>query len=123
MHSDNDHKPHRGRPHSPARRWPRGRSIFTAAVLAATLGVSACGSSGTPTTSRSPTILNTKKVEQAIQHSALAQRGEHAQVSCPSDVHQAKGLIFTCTAVVGRTNTQFVVTELNGSGDVHYAGQ
>lgn len=68
-------------------------------------------------------ILNTEKVEQAIQHSALAQRGERAQVTCPASVHQAKGLVFTCTAVVGRTSTQFVVTELNPSGDVHYAGQ
>lgn len=68
-------------------------------------------------------ILNTKKVEQAIQHSALTQRGERAQVTCPASVHQAKGLVFTCTAAVGPTSTQFVVTELNASGDVYYAGR
>jgi hypothetical protein len=50
----------------------------------------------------------------------LAQRGEHAQVTCPSEVHQQKGLVFLCTAVVGRYRTPFVVTELDGAGDVHY---
>jgi hypothetical protein len=66
-------------------------------------------------------MLNTDKVERAIELSSLAQRGIHAQVSCPSSVHQEKGLVFSCTAVVPEQgSTRFVVTELDGSGHVHY---
>jgi hypothetical protein len=78
------------------------------------LGATACGSS------QSPTILNTEKVERAIERSSLAQRGRQVQVSCPSGVHQKKGLVFSCTAVAGRGSTQFVVTELDSLGHVHY---
>jgi hypothetical protein len=95
-------------------KWP-GRSLGAGAFAAAALAVTACGGS-----SGSPTIVNTEKVERAIEQSSLAQRGQHARVSCPSGVHQAKGLVFTCTAVVGRNSTRFVVTELDGSGRVHY---
>jgi hypothetical protein len=84
-------------------------------VLAtASLAVTACGSP------RSPVILNTEKIERAIEHSSLAQRGTKAQVSCPSGVHQEKGLVFGCVAVVKRDTTRFVVTQLDGSGRVHY---
>jgi hypothetical protein len=83
-------------------------------LAAASLAVSACGSSG------SITILNTEKVERAIERSSLAQRGDHAQVSCPSGVHQREGLEFSCTAVVNGVSTRFAVTELDGSGHVHY---
>ena len=92
-----------------------GRRTATAGALAAVVLVAtACGSSG------SPTILNTEKVERAIESSALAQRGRHAQVTCPSGVHQTSGLAFSCTAVVGPSVTRFVVTQLNGSGQVHF---
>jgi ABC-type polar amino acid transport system ATPase subunit len=90
--------------------------VCTAVLVAASLAVAACGSSG----SGSPTILNTEKVERAIEHSSLVQRGKHAQVTCPAGVHQKNGLVFSCTAVVGRTSTRFVVTELDGTGHVHY---
>jgi hypothetical protein len=50
----------------------------------------------------------------------MAQRGQQADVSCPSGVHQQKGLVFSCTAMVGRNGTRFVVTELDGSGRVRY---
>jgi hypothetical protein len=83
-------------------------------LVGASLAVTACGSSG------SPTILDTEKVERAIEHSSLAQRGARAQVSCPSGVHQKKGVVFFCTAIVKRDSTRFVVTELDGSGHVHY---
>jgi hypothetical protein len=94
-------------------RW-LGRSFVAGVLVAASLAVSACGSSG------SPTILNTEKVERAIEHSSLAQRGKHAQVSCPSGVQQKKGMAFACTAIVKRASTRFVVTQLDGSGHVHY---
>jgi hypothetical protein len=91
-----------------------GRSLVAGVVVAASLAVTGCGSSG------SPTILNTEKVERAIEHSSLAQRGKRAQVSCPSGVHQKKGLVFSCTAVVGRDSTRFAVSQLDASGHLHY---
>jgi hypothetical protein len=142
------HPPHDLNPNtSPERRATRsrwlGRSLVAAVlvsalVVATSVAVSAGGSS------RAPIILNTEKVERAIEHSSLAQRGTHARVSCPSGVHQKKGLSFSCTAVVDRDSapccpevdkrgstrcctavvergsTRFVVTELDGHGHVHY---
>jgi hypothetical protein len=35
-------------------------------------------------------------------------------------VHQQKSLVFTCTATVAGSDTQFTVTELDGSGHVRY---
>lgn len=89
-------------------------SLVAAALVAASLAVTACGSS------ESPTILNTEKVEQAIEESSLAQRGTDAEVSCPSGVHQQKGLEFSCTAVAEGVSTRFVVTQQDDSGQVHY---
>jgi hypothetical protein len=87
-------------------------------MLAVALGlaVSACGL----VKSRPVTILDTERIERAIEHSSLAQSARRAQVSCPSGVHQKKGLVFFCTAVVGSSTTRFVVTELDGAGHVHY---
>ena len=99
---------------NPAPSLRLGRSLAAGVLVGASLAVTACGSPG------SPTILDTEKVERAIERSSLAQRGAHAQVSCPSGVHQRKGLVFSCTAVVKRETTRFVVTELDGSGHVHY---
>jgi hypothetical protein len=98
---------------APPRRW-LDRSSVGGVLVAVSLVGTACGSSGTTT------ILNTEKIERAIEHSSLVQRGAHARVSCPSGVHQKKGLVFSCTAVVGRGSTRFRVTELDGSGHVHY---
>lgn len=108
------------------RRWAarsQGRWLPAglAAILATSLAVSACG--GSETSSTSARILNTQKVERAIARSALAQRSEHAIVSCPSGVHQKQGITFSCIATVGQSNTQFVVTQLDGSGDVHYVAR
>jgi Domain of unknown function (DUF4333) len=94
-------------------RW-LGRSLVAGVLVASSFALAACGSSG------SPTILNTEKVERAIEASSLAQRGQHPRVSCPSGVHQKKGLEFTCTALARGVSTNFVVTELDDSGQVHY---
>jgi hypothetical protein len=101
-----------GSPTVPSR-W-RGRSLVAGVLVATSLAVTACGSSGSSAT------LNTGKLEQAIEGSSFAQRGQHARVSCPSSVPQRKGLVFSCTAVVGHVSTRFVVTEQNGSGHVDY---
>jgi len=112
------HKPNPSRsPDRPAPgRW-LGRSLVAGALVAASLAATACGSSEPEAP---PTILNTEKVERAIEKSSLDQRGQDARVSCPSGVHQKKGLEFSCTAVVKGAGTRFVVTELDGSGRVHY---
>ena len=99
----------------PTARWLR--PSVAGAVLTASLALGACGSS------ESPTVLNTEKVERAIERSILDQRGKQAQVSCPSGVHQKKGSAFSCAAVVKRDSTRFLVTQLDGSGRVHYAAR
>jgi hypothetical protein len=98
-------------------RW-LGRTLLAGVLVAASLAVSSCGSS-----EAGSAILNTERIERAIEHTSLTQRGKHAQVTCPSGVHQTKGLVFSCTAVVGRGTTRFEVTELDGSGRVHYAAR
>jgi Domain of unknown function (DUF4333) len=90
------------------------RAAFACLLVAAGLAAGACGSA------ESPTVLNTEKVERAIEQSSLAQRGIHAQVSCPPGVHQRQGLTFSCAAVAKRGSARFVVTQLDGSCHVRY---
>jgi hypothetical protein len=94
------------------------RLTFAGILVAAGLAAAGCGGS-----SKGPTILDTEKVERAIESSSLAQRGEHARVTCPSGVHQTKGLSFTCTATIASGSTPFTVTQLDGAGHVHYAAR
>jgi hypothetical protein len=93
------------------------RSSPAGVLVAVSLALSACGSS------RSATILNTQKIEGAIEQSSLAQRGAHVQVDCPPGIHQQKGLVFSCIAILGHSSTRFVVTELNASGHVRYVAR
>jgi uncharacterized protein DUF4333 len=90
-------------------------TVILAAAALIVVGVMISGNG-----SNDATILNTEKIERSIEESSLAQRGERAQVSCPSGVHQEQGRTFDCTAVVGSTSTRFVVTQLDASGQVHY---
>ncbi len=115
---DRRHAPAGGRSTSPtARRL--GRTLAAAALIAASFIVAACGKDD----AKAATILNTEKVERAIERSVAAQRGKTARVSCPSGVHQKKGLTFSCTATVKRVNTQFVVSQKDGAGRVRYAAR
>ncbi len=93
---------------------PRVRSLAAGTVLASALFIGACGSAAPPT------ILNTEKVESAIERSALEQRQTVARVSCPSGVHQQKGKGFTCTAAVANGSARFRVTQLDDAGRVRY---
>lgn len=102
-------------PH-PTSQW-LARSSAAGVLVAVSLVLSACGSS------RSATILDTGKIEGAIEQSSLAQRGARVQVSCPSGVPEQKGLVFFCVAVLEHSSTRFVVTELDGSGHVRYAAR
>jgi hypothetical protein len=94
--------------------------IWFAALLAVAALIAIGVAIGGHGKSKDATILNTEKIERSIEESSLAQRGDRAQVSCPSGVHQEKGRNFDCTAVVGSTSTRFVVTQLDGDGQVHY---
>jgi hypothetical protein len=112
---------------------PTTRLIPAVGLLAVSLTLAACGSASSPSTNtgahsatsaaraRHYRVLDIGKVQRAIEQSALAQRAEHAAVTCPSGVRQRKGLVFSCTALVGNVSTRFVVTELDGLGNVHYA--
>jgi Domain of unknown function (DUF4333) len=92
----------------------RRSTALAAAVVAAGLVTTACGST------EPPTILDTEKVERAIEASSMAQRGQRAQLSCPSGVRQEEGSVFSCTAVVGTAKTRFVVTQIDDAGRVRY---
>jgi hypothetical protein len=102
-------------PALPGRR--RARPLVAGLLCAASLTLSACGSSGSAPAS--VPILDTEKVERAIERSSLDQRGKHVQVSCPSGVHQRMGSVFSCTVIKGGS-ARFVVTQLDGSGHVRY---
>lgn len=93
----------------------RRRALVPSLLLGAGLAFAACGSAGEP-----PVTLNTGKIERAIERSSLAQRGVHPKVSCPPEVAQEKGLVFSCTAVVEGTSTRFVVTQKDDAGHVRY---
>jgi len=90
-----------------------GRLTATGIVVAAVMSGAAFGSTTTK-------FLNTGRVEQAIEHTALAERKMKIVVRCPARVEQRKGLTFACTTVVDGATTRFVVTQLNNAGDVHY---
>jgi len=90
------------------------RALATSVLVGSSVLVAACGSSNPPT------ILNTEKVERAIEQSTFTQRHKRVNVTCPSGVHQTKGIVFACTAYSRGAATRFVVTELDGRGNVHY---
>jgi hypothetical protein len=83
-------------------------------VLAAG-ALSACGSDR-------PRILDTERIERAIQDTILQKRHLRAQVSCPSGTEQRKGVVFTCIATYPRGQNPFVVTVDTDAGAVHYRG-
>lgn len=65
-----------------------------------------------------PVILNTDRVEQAIQASILQQRHKPSTVSCPVNIEQRQGEVFYCRATVGSRNYPVVVTQVDGVGHV-----
>lgn len=92
----------------------RTRASCLIAVALAGAGVAGCGSS-------KPKILDTERVERAIERSVLEKRHLTTTVSCPSDIEQKKGLKFRCIATYKGGRTPFVVTE-DAKGAVHYVG-
>lgn len=69
--------------------------------------------------------LNIAKVEHAIAASIARQRGLAATVSCPREVLQKAGIVFTCTAAISSTGRRypFAVTEVDSAGHVRYVGR
>lgn len=93
----------------------RQKSVALSGLIAASsLAVIACGAADPPV------ILDTEKVERAIEQSNLAQRGRRTDVSCPSGVVQKKGVGFTCIATYRGGRARFTVTQTNGAGRVFY---
>jgi Domain of unknown function (DUF4333) len=68
----------------------------------------------------SPIILNTNRVEQAIQNSISSQRHLASTVICPVNIVQKAGVVFDCQATVGGRVYRVVVTETDNSGHVTY---
>jgi hypothetical protein len=100
---------------SPVALPQRRRRVFVLGLLLlAGLVLVACGSS------ESSATLDAGKVERAIERSSLAQRGVRPKVSCPAEIAQEKGLVFSCTAVAKGIGTNFVVTQLDDAGHVRY---
>ena len=90
-------------------------ALVAGSLVAASLTAAACGGS-----TKTVTILNTEKIERAIERASLAQRDKRVNVSCPSGVHQKKGLVFSCTAVGRNIRTTVRVTTLDNAGNVRF---
>jgi Domain of unknown function (DUF4333) len=98
----------------PVRAW----LIGIAAALAAVGVVSGCGSDDAKETK----VLDTERIERAIEQSILEKRDLTATVSCPSGTKQKKGVKFRCTATYKGGKTVFLVTQDDDKGAVHYIG-
>jgi Domain of unknown function (DUF4333) len=85
------------------------------AAAAAVLVLAGCGGSD------KPRILDTERVERAIEQSILQKRHLVARVSCPSGIERKKGKRFRCLATYKGGRTPFLVTE-DDRGAVHYVG-
>ncbi len=101
------------------------------ATLACAALISACGSSGSKSSSgAAKTNLNTTRVAESIEQSILAQRHLTATVTCPPLVVQEAGRTFECVATIPNakqpskpTKTPFIVTIHNSKGYVTYVGK
>jgi hypothetical protein len=91
-------------------------SLLAVVVLVVAGGVAGCGSD------KKPKILDTERVERAIQDSILQKRHLKATVSCPAGIEQKKGVTFRCTATYRGGQNPFVVTVDSSKGAVHYVG-
>jgi hypothetical protein len=89
-------------------------TVSTLALVA--LAASGCGSD------KQKPILDTERIEHAIEDTIWQKRHLRARVSCPAGTEQKKGLKFTCTATYPGGQNPFVVTQDDDRGAVHYAG-
>jgi hypothetical protein len=92
----------------------RAPSVLAAALAA--VGVAACGGES------KQKILDTERIERAIEKRVLDTRHLKTVVSCPSGVPQKKGRVFHCTAAYSGGRTTFEVRQDDDKGSVHYKG-
>ena len=90
-----------------------GRRAAVVLALAAA-GMAGCGDD-------KPKILDTERVERAIEQTVFRQRHLATSVTCPSGVEQKKGVVFRCVAKFKGGQTPFVVTE-GKNGAVRFVG-
>jgi hypothetical protein len=107
----------------------RGAAVACVALACAGL-LSACGSSGSTTSTQAKIDLNIAHVERSIEQSIFSQRHLKATVVCPAKVAQEAGKTFECVATTaaikaphGPVKTPFVVTVQNSKGYVTYVGK
>ncbi|HKP90113.1 MAG TPA: DUF4333 domain-containing protein [Thermoleophilaceae bacterium] len=86
------------------------------AAAAIALAVAGCGGSD------KPKILNTERVERAIEQSIAQKRKIRAMVTCPSGIELKKGKKFRCLAIYEGGRTPFQVTQTDDRGAVKYVG-
>jgi hypothetical protein len=69
-------------------------------------------------------VLNIAKVQRAIEVSIFRQRHLRAAASCPAEVLQRAGIVFSCTAKIngGAGRYPFRVSEVDNAGHVRYVG-
>jgi hypothetical protein len=100
------------------------------AVALAAIALGGCGGDDhagaeddatTPRTAPAAVTLDTRRVEQAIEHSIAAERDVEADVVCPASVKQSRGLTFRCLATSSAGRTTFVVHQVDSRGNVTYA--
>jgi len=101
---------------------PRGGWIALALAFAAGAGAMALIAliAGLWDTGSPPVILNTERVERAIETSIRTQRHLRSAASCPDNVAQRAGRTFRCEVTVGKRTYPVVVTQLDGSGHVKF---
>ena len=66
-------------------------------------------------------VLNLGKVEHEIEQSVAKGTSIRAHVTCPQQVMQRSGIVFTCTATINGKAHKFTVTETSASGQVQLA--
>jgi Domain of unknown function (DUF4333) len=93
----------------------RAPALILIVVALAAAGLTGCGSSR-------PKILDTERIERAIERSVLEKRHLRTTVSCPSGIEQKKGLRFRCIATYKGGRTPFEVKQDDAKGSVHYTG-
>jgi hypothetical protein len=86
------------------------------AAAVALIALAGCGGS------EKPKILDTERIERAIEQSILQKRHIVATVTCPSGTERKKGKKFRCLATYRGGRTPFLVTQTDDRGAVRYVG-
>ena len=91
-------------------------TLIAAAAGVVALALAGCGGSD------KPRILDTERVERAIERTVLEKRKIQTMVSCPSGIERKKGKKFRCIAVYKGGRAPVLVTQTDDRGSVRYVG-